>query len=469
MTTTGGRARRSADDVLFGATAAVGVVLTVTVAALPAGWRAFRAPAVNVALETASAVVALLVAFLVYGRFSRSGRAQELLLVLGLSVVGIANLALTALPSAGAAAAVVTRWAALPVRLLGGLILCAAALTPPTVLWARRVSRVAAGTVMAAIGVVGALGALWSQRLSASVASPPQRLDVGVYQLSADWSVLTAQASGAVLFGVAALALLRQLRRTGQDELLRWMAAGCVLAALARVHYVLFPSLYSGFVYTGDFLRLGFYVYLLIGASREIESYWRSHSHSRVLADRRRIARELHDGVIHELGYIRAESHVIPSATSRELIIGACDRALDEARVAVQSLGHPSDEPLGFMLHRAAEELAARYQVGLQVDLDDSVVAPPDQAHALVRITREAVSNAVRHGNATRLFVRLGSDDDGRCLSIRDDGTGFDVAAAVAKKTGYGLISMRERAEVLPGSLDIRSSPGTGSVVTARW
>jgi signal transduction histidine kinase len=302
------------------------------------------------------------------------------------------------------------------------------------------------------------------------VASAPWRIDVGAYRLTADWSVLTAQVIGAVLFGIAALGLLRQRRRTGEDELLRWTAAGCVLAAVARVHYALFPSLHSDYVYTGDVLRLGFYVYLLIGASREIESYWRLHSQSRVLQDRRRIARELHDGVIQELGYIRAESHGIPGeVSSRGRIIGACDRALDEARGAVQALGHPSDEPLGFMLHRAAEELAARHRVGLQVDLDDSVHAAPDQGHALVRIAREAVSNAVRHGKATRVWVHLHSDDDGRRLVIRDDGTGFEVVPAASTTTGYGLISMRERATALPGSLVVESARGTGSVVTVRW
>jgi signal transduction histidine kinase len=152
-----------------------------------------------------------------------------------------------------------------------------------------------------------------------------------------------------------------------------------------------------------------------------------------------------------------------------ERITTACDRALDEARTAVQALGRPGDEPLGLVLQRAAEELARRYQVDLDVDLDDAVDARPHQRHALVRIVREAVSNAVRHGRARRICVQLSSDLAGSRLAVRDDGTGFDVAAVTAGSGGYGLTSMRERARALPGSFEVRAEPGTGSVVTVRW
>ncbi|KGN39641.1 sensor histidine kinase, partial [Knoellia aerolata] len=142
---------------------------------------------------------------------------------------------------------------------------------------------------------------------------------------------------------------------------------------------------------------------------------------------------------------------------------------LDEARAAVQALGRPADEPLGFVLHRAARELAERYQVNLEVEVDDSISVQTDQQHALMRITREAVSNAVRHGKAPRIHVQLARSDGRRRLVVQDDGRGFDADRAPADSAGYGLVSMRDRALSLPGSLAIESEPGIGSRVTVTW
>ncbi len=453
------------------AAAAVATALTLAVVTIPDLRFAYRAPTLHVVLETANAVVALLVAFLLYGRYRQSARTQELLLTLGLLVVALANLALTALPSAVSAAVEdASHWGAVPVRLLGTLLLAVAALVPRTARAGRRQARSLTGAVAALVIGAGTLGVVRGEQLSPLVELSAPIGDATSPQLVAHPAVLAAQALGAVLYGVAAVALVRQARPAGGDDLLRWLAAGCVLAAAARVHYFLFPSIYSDYVYSGDALRLGFYLCLLVGAVREIESYWRLRADAAVLEDRRRLARELHDGLLQELAYIRAESSALPATVvARDRITSACDRALDEARTAVQALGRTADEPLGLVLHRAAEELSRRYQVDLEVDLDDAVDARPDQRHALVRIAREAVSNAVRHGRARRISVQLSNDPAGSRLAVRDDGTGFDVAAVTAGSGGYGLTSMRERARALPGSLEVRAAPGRGSVVTVRW
>ena len=154
---------------------------------------------------------------------------------------------------------------------------------------------------------------------------------------------------------------------------------------------------------------------------------------------------------------------------SAERITASCDRALDEARAAVQALGRPGDEPLGLVIHRAAHELAERYKIDLEVDVDDSITADPDQRHALMRITREAVSNSVRHGRADRVQIRLTRDGAERHLVISDDGVGFNVEAAAARHGGYGLVSMRDRACALPGSFQVAAATGRGSTSTVRW
>ena len=75
---------------------------------------------------------------------------------------------------------------------------------------------------------------------------------------------------------------------------------------------MLFPSLYTDWLYTGDFLRTGAYLLLLIGAVSEIQHYWHVQAELAVLDDRRRLARELHDGVIQELAYIKSEGRALP-------------------------------------------------------------------------------------------------------------------------------------------------------------
>jgi signal transduction histidine kinase len=103
------------------------------------------------------------------------------------------------------------------------------------------------------------------------------------------------------------------------------------------------------------------------------------------------------------------------------------------------------------------------------VEVDDSVRADQEQLHALVRITREAVSNAIRHGRADRVRLLLTDGDEGRQLLVQDDGVGFDPSAVGCHATGYGLTSMSDRASSLHGSLAIDSAPGRGTTVAVTW
>jgi two-component system NarL family sensor kinase len=77
---------------------------------------------------------------------------------------------------------------------------------------------------------------------------------------------------------------------------------------------------------------------------------------------------------------------------------------------------------------------------------------------ALLRVTQEALANVARHSNASRAEIQLAWEGEQLRLSVRDDGRGFDVAAA--EGTGIGLASMRERVEALGGVLVLASAPG---------
>ncbi len=472
MSVVGTTSRRQHPAALAVGALVVGLLATAAVIWVPFLRFAYRAPALHVSLETANAVIALLAAYLVYGRFWRSRRLQELLLFLALCTVAVANLVLTALPTALLIGRDedFSRWAALAIRFLGTLVLTAAALTSPQVRLHRNQTVLSVSAVAAVVVLVSGIGLILGDQLPPTV-DPGVVLTDGTHpQLVAHPVVLAVQALGAGLYALAGVAFTRHAARE-DDELLRWVGAGCVLASFARIHYLLFPSLYSDFVYTGDLLRLGFYVLMLVGAAREIGSYWETRLHAAVLEDRRRMARDLHDGLTQELSYISAQSQRLTArpgdTTAVERISAAAGRAVDEARRAINALTRPVDEPFAEGLQRLADEMAHRYEVKILRELDPAARVDAEQAEGLLRIVGEAVRNAVRHGGAARIELRLSAHP--LCLAISDDGRGFPVDAPESRTGGFGLTSMRERAKGMCADFVITSVPGEGTTVRVTW
>lgn len=441
---------------------------TLLVAALPFIRFAYEAPALHVALETGEALIALVVAYLAIGRFRAMGRLQDLLLAVGLAVLAAANLVLTAVPAAVALSGGtgLTRWTPLLVRLFGTSLIAAAALVGAQRLITRQRLRpaLAAGVVM--VVVLGAAGLLLGDHLPPAV-DPDVDLQGGrVLVLAGHPLVLGAQVLTGLLYAVAALRFTQQAGRD-DDELVRWLGPACAVAAVARVGYLLFPSLYSQYVCVGDLLRLAFYVLLLVGAAREVRSYW---SRVAVLEDRRRLARDLHDGLTQELSYIWSQTRQLTSGSADpeavQRINGAAARALDEARGAIAALARTSPEGFHDVLHATAEGLSSRYDAKVGLDLDESVPVSPAEGDAILRIVAEAFRNGVLHGGAACVTVQLSGAP--LRLVVTDDGAGFD--AQVPRTSGaFGLTSMRERAETLGATFSLESRQGKGTVVTVVW
>jgi signal transduction histidine kinase len=432
---------------------------------------AAEAPALHVVLETAASLVAMLVAFLVYGRYRRNGRLQELLLVCSLAVAAVASVMLTALPTAlaGAGGPAVSRWAPLVVRFVATLLLVLAALTPAHVrLKDRRAGPLLVSLALSVTGLA-VLALLLGDTLPPPVDPTQVPVDSARATVTGHPVALGAQVVGAMLYGVAAVAFTRQASRAS-DELLRWVGAACVLAAFARVNYLLFPSLYGDFVYVGDVLRFGYYLLLLVGAAREISGYWANQAKAAVREDRRRLARDLHDGLTQELNYICAQARALVR-THGDLpgvaqINSAAVRALDEARGAIGALTRTSAAGFYDVLLATTDGLASRYEAQVVLDVDDAVPLAPAEGDAVLRIVAEAFRNAVLHGGATCVVVSM----SGRPLrlQVRDDGAGFDLATS-GRREGYGLTSMRERAEGLGAEFAVGSTLGRGTCVTVTW
>ncbi|MBK9714966.1 MAG: ATP-binding protein [Kouleothrix sp.] len=119
-------------------------------------------------------------------------------------------------------------------------------------------------------------------------------------------------------------------------------------------------------------------------------------------------------------------------------------------------------------MDRLSGELPLRVELGLGAT--DGALVPPDTGAELVRIVGEAVRNAVRHGQASAVQIRFQCHDRVACLSISDDGGGFDMARSPADGRGhFGLSVMRARAARIGGELSIASQPGRGTRIQVRW
>jgi signal transduction histidine kinase len=273
---------------------------------------------------------------------------------------------------------------------------------------------------------------------------------------------LAAQILNLICYAFAAVAFTMQGRRS-QDEFVAWIGAACAMGACARMNYALFPSIYSGWFYFGDALRLAFFLLLLTACLRELQAYWATQVTQAAESERRRLARDLHDGAVQELGYLRSQILLVDDETIRGRMLGAAERALDETRRALFALTSTGDETAADAVRSAVCEVQDRYDIPVHLELQDPGVGA-EETEALVRLAREAVSNAARHGGPTSIRVALGP---GR-LVVEDDGRGFDPRERGGRR-GFGLVSMRDRAEGLGGRCDVRSAPGAGTRVEVTW
>ncbi|MEV2210000.1 sensor histidine kinase [Streptomyces sp. NPDC050997] len=292
---------------------------------------------------------------------------------------------------------------------------------------------------------------------------------------------------GAAVALVVAAALSNAVRRA-------WLAALCGLALILAVSQLVRMTkepLFNG---------LNIVPLLLIGCAVMLgrSAVARRHSLARERAqarsdgeerERRRWARELHDETLQELAAVQ----MVLSAAAGTGQSAAMNEAIDQARnlIANQitSLRHLILEMRPFALDQlglapALETLCRRTTetFGLNVELRvgakwrglEDELSPEAQAH-VYRIVQEAVNNAVKHAQASRLLVELGSDDQAISVVVKDNGRGIDQQPSASANrstlrtlvsTGTGLSAMRERGHLLDGHLSVGSTPGEGTCVT---
>jgi signal transduction histidine kinase len=406
---------------------------------------------------------------LVWGRLKARKGLDDLLLFVALGLLSVTSLLFAVIPAAiWRDPHPFSTWTTIAAGALAALLLAVAALIRPIRL---RDYEHAGRWAVAGLGIglvlIGAIVGVFIDQLPIGI--DPSRSPLNVPgPISGNLVIAVAQMVIALLFVAAAIGFTRRAELS-DDEFLLWLGAGAIFAAFARVNYFIFPSLYSEWVYTGDVLRLCWHILLLIGAVREIAVYQRAYADSRVLEERRRIARDLHDGLAQELAFISNKTRELTAGSvPRSALLqvaSAAQRGLDESRRAIEALTRKDDEPFEVALAEAVEAVADRLGTRIHVEAEPAPEIEPKQREQLLRIVREAVTNAGCHANADLVRVKF-TNGGPLYLRIEDDGVGFDPNEVDSK--GFGLVTMEERAAAIGAEFALRSTPGRGTCIEVR-
>jgi signal transduction histidine kinase/GAF domain-containing protein len=194
-------------------------------------------------------------------------------------------------------------------------------------------------------------------------------------------------------------------------------------------------------------------------------------------AERRRVARDLHDSVLQTLYGIALGAESIRSLVPREVdrvppvaeyVVQLARSALEEMRALILELRPEAlaQDGLVASLRRLVAPMTSRHGLRVTLHVGPEPPASLEVKEALFRIAQEALHNVARHARASQVRLELAAEDAHLLLQVADDGVGFDVGADFAGHMGQK--SMRERAELVGGSLEVTSEPGGGTGVLAR-
>ncbi len=200
-----------------------------------------------------------------------------------------------------------------------------------------------------------------------------------------------------------------------------------------------------------------------------------------ILAERERIAREMHDSLAQVLGVTHLRLRALGSradvrgrhAIAAELaeLADLSEEAYRDVREAILGLRESSRADRGLLdglrayLDKYSQQCGI--ETSLETTLDHDLVLPPRGEVQVIRVIQEALTNVRKHSGATSAVVRVTKTDDTATFVVADDGHGFDVSGALHGRDGFGLHAMRERMELIGGTLVIDSAPGRGTRVVA--
>ena len=202
-----------------------------------------------------------------------------------------------------------------------------------------------------------------------------------------------------------------------------------------------------------------------------------------IIEERERIGRELHDGLAQVLGYVATKVMAVRLMLKKSSLEDADKNLLQLEDSARSLLADMREDILGLKTASQVDSNLAgvlrdymhRYNalsdrpVEFDLPQDDEIILDPGVVLQLTRIVQEALANVRKHANATRVNLNLRREGRALVLEMKDNGCGFDTAAALDGRTGrFGLSTMQERAEEIGAVLSIDSQPGSGTTVQVR-
>jgi two-component system nitrate/nitrite sensor histidine kinase NarX len=205
-----------------------------------------------------------------------------------------------------------------------------------------------------------------------------------------------------------------------------------------------------------------------------------SETQGAILAERERLARELHDSLAQVLGAVHlrlralaSRDHTLAPAIELELIelADACEEGYGDARRAILDLRESSraDRNLLDSLSAYLDKYSVQSGIAtsLQASLEHDLALAPRSEIQVIRVVQEALTNVRKHSGATSAIVRVTEENGTVAFVVEDDGRGFDMTEELSERGGFGLHSMRERMELIGGTLLADSASGRGTRVVA--
>jgi signal transduction histidine kinase len=428
---------------------------------MPRLWSIHTAAAtLRPSLETGIAAAAVVGAILLVARFRQTRLLRDLLLLTAFAAVALTDFVFHALPAYDLQTRGYGAGAGIAMTILAAGAFVAVAFVPVP---QRVVARPRRGLMLAALAAVAwiGLGELVELANGLVLGRGPVGLDAPVWTAAALLCFVLLLASGARFAHGCRV----------DDTEAKLLTGAAILLAGGELGTLGMPVAPADWVTPGDALRVGAFAMLIAVSVILYRQSVRQKAREALAAERLRIAGDLHDGLAQDLAFIAAHSERLARLVGADHPVAvAAARALATSRGQIVDLEASSATTTAAALREVAAEAQARFSVRITVQVLSMDQSEPSSAERteLVRIAREAIANAVRHGNAKHITVTLGSRHEPFLLRVTDDGSGLPgpgQSTAPTAGTGLGMRAMRARSSRIGAQLRARRREHGGTEI----